>query len=132
MAHPKQIALETSLRALCDALDIYLEDMFGSRYPLHPNRLPRGKAASVAYDGLFSTGTQFTMGYGSQRGRGYIVSIDIVTLARVAKKDRQEIEDAAAKHINYLLPLFFPDRDLSVVQDGTLYKIVGNFSLGAV
>ena len=53
--HPKQIQLEQKLRDMADDLDHYLEERFEGLYPLHPNRLPRGKAASVAYDGLFST-----------------------------------------------------------------------------
>ncbi|NMA22898.1 MAG: hypothetical protein GX938_05255, partial [Spirochaetales bacterium] len=64
--HPSQLLLEQKLRNLADDLDNYLEDTFGDLYPLHPNRLRRGEAASVAYDGLFSTGTQFTAGYGRE------------------------------------------------------------------
>ncbi len=83
--HPKQVELESKMRHLCDDLDHYLEDTFGEAYPLHPNRPERGKAASVAYDGLFSTGTQFTLGYGSNHGRGYILSVEIRTLSWVQK-----------------------------------------------
>ena len=128
--HPKQRQLEDTLRTMCDDLDRYLEDTYGNRYPLHPNRMERGKAASVAYDGLFSTGTQFTMGYGSNAGRGYIVDIDIVTLSRVAKEDVDEIEASAVKYLKQLLPAYFPDRTLDSVKDGNLYKIIGDFSLG--
>ncbi len=130
--HPKQQAIEDSLRAMCDDLDRYLEDRFGDKYPLHPNRLPRGKAASVAYDGLFSTGTQFTMGYGSHSGRGYIVDVDIVTLARTDAADRKEIEEVAMEYLRSLLPIYFPNRKLELVHDGNLYKIIGDFSLGTV
>jgi hypothetical protein len=130
--HPKQQELEDTLRRMCDDLDKFLEDAYGDRYPLHPNRLTRGKAASVAYDGLFSTGTQFTMGYGSGAGRGYIIDIDIVTLSRVDKKDFETIEAAAVAYLKSLLPLYFPDRKLQIVKDGNLYKIIGDFSLGTV
>lgn len=117
---------------MCDDLDKYLEDTYGDRYPLHPNRLARGKAASVAYDGLFSTGTQFTMGYGSKAGRGYIVDIDIVTLSRVDERDKEMIETSAVSYLQKLLPIYFPDRALRIVKDGNLYKIIGDFSLGNV
>jgi len=130
--HPKQQELEDTLRRMCDDLDKFLEDAYGDRYPLHPNRLARGKAASVAYDGLFSTGTQFTMGYGSGAGRGYIIDIDIVTLSRVDKKDFETIEASAVAYLKSLLPLYFPDRKLQIVKDGNLYKIIGDFSLGTV
>jgi hypothetical protein len=111
-------------------LDNHLEDKYGTRYPLHPNRLERGEAASVAYDGLFSTGTQFTMGYGSQTGRGYLVVVDICTLDRVKPEDRAEIETEASRYLETLLPLYFPDRKLTLVKDGRVWKIIGDFSLG--
>lgn len=39
--HPKQMELEADMRRLCDDLDHYLEDTYGDRYPLHPNRPAR-------------------------------------------------------------------------------------------
>ena len=44
-SHPMQIELEQKLRAMADDLDHFLEDRFEGLYPLHPNRLPRGKKA---------------------------------------------------------------------------------------
>lgn len=131
MSHKQQV-LEQHLRALCDDLDHFLEDTFGDRYPLHPNRPPRGKAARVAYDGLFSTGTKFTLGYGSEHGRGYLVDIEISTLDRVKSEDRQEIETAAITFLRTQLPVHFPNRKLSIVKDGRVYKIIGDFSLGSL
>lgn len=132
MNHIKQQRLEDTLRALCEELDHHLEDLYGERYPLHPNRLPRGRASSVFYDGLFSAGTMFTLGYGSKVGRGYIVDIDIRTLSKVAPEDRLEIETEAIRFIEERLPIHFPERELKVAKDGTVYKIVGDFSLGTV
>ncbi|MGH0052740.1 MAG: hypothetical protein ACQ5SW_05045 [Sphaerochaetaceae bacterium] len=128
--HPKQAELEATMRRLCDDLDRYLEDTFGNAYPLHPNRLQRGKASSVAYDGLFSTGTQFTLGYGSIHGRGYIVSVEIRTLAWVQKEHKEAIEEAAMAYIRKILPEYFPQRAIELKKDGTVYKLVGDFSLG--
>jgi len=130
MKHHKQRELERQMSALCVELDHHLEDMFAERYPLHPNRLPRGKASSVFYDGLFSTGTKFTLGYGSEAGRGYLVDVVISTLAKVAASDRDEIEQEAVRFIEEALPRYFPNRKLQVVKDGNVYKIVGDFSLG--
>jgi len=128
--HPKQVELEGIMRRLCDDLDHYLEDKFGSCYPIHPNRPKRGTAASVAYDGLFSTGTQFTLGYGSDQGRGYIVSVEIRTLSSVKPKDRQAIENAAMEYLQSIIGLYFKDRTIELTKDGTVYKLVGDFSLG--
>lgn len=129
--HPKQMELEAVMRRLCDDLDHYLEDTFGDRYPLHPNRPARGKAASVAYDGLFSTGTQFTLGYGSDHGRGYLVSVEIRTLSKVHEEDRKEIETSAVTYLRSIIPAYFPNRNIEVKRDGNVYKLVGDFSLGA-
>lgn len=129
--HYKQEQLEDQLRALCDELDNELEDTFGERYPLHPNRLARGKAASVEYDGLFSTETQFTLGYGSEHGRGYVVTINICTLAAVKPEDRKAVMEEAYADVKALLPKYFPDRQLVVVHEGeNEIKIIGDFSLG--
>ncbi len=129
--HPKQVELESKMPKLCDDLDRYLEDTFGDAYPLHPNRPERGKAASVAYDGLFSTGRQFTLGYGSDHGRGYILSVEIRTLSWVQKDKKRAIEEAAMEYIRKILPLYFPDRAIELKHDGNVYKLVGDFSLGA-
>jgi hypothetical protein len=129
---PQQQKLEEHLRTLCDELDHFLEETYGDRYELHPNRPLRGKAARVSYDGLFSTGTKFTLGYGSEHGRGYLVDIELSTLERVKPEDRQEIDEAAIAFLRKQLPIHFPNRKLSVVKDGSVYKITGDFSLGSL
>lgn len=130
-SHPKQIELESTMRLMCDELDHRLEDAFGDKYPRHPNRPARGKAASVAYDGLFSTGTQFTLGYGSDHGRGYIVSVEIRTLSPVKEEDRKAVEEAKVEIINELIPKYFPNRKIKMKRDRNVYKLIGDFSLGS-
>ncbi|HZJ88039.1 MAG TPA: hypothetical protein VFC80_02670 [Sphaerochaeta sp.] len=129
--HPSQLLLEKKLRALADDLDHYLEDMFEDLYPLHPNRPQRGEAASVAYDGLFSTGTQFTAGYGSKYGRGYIMSIEIRTLSQVEPCDRRKVEEASRAYLEEIIPHYLPGRKIELKRDGNVYKLVGDFSLGS-
>lgn len=129
--HPKQIALEDKLHKMCIEVDNHLEDKFGTMFPLHPNRMKRGKTASANYDGLFSTGVQFSSGYGSKLGRGYLLDIDISTLTWVKKEDRLLIEEEAISFLKTLLPIYFPDRKLEIKRDGNLIKIVGDFSLGS-
>lgn len=128
--HPKQRELEDTLNKMCLDLDTFLEEKYGDKYPLHPNRLKRGKAASGNYDGLFSAGTKFTLGYGSKEGRGYIVDIDIVTLTWIKKKEQEEIVEDGVKYLKSIMPKYFPERKLEIKKDGNLYKIVGDFSLG--
>ncbi len=130
VGHPKQETIEKNMRAMCNSLDAYLEDKYRDAYPLHPNRAERGKAGSVAYDGLFSTGTKFTLGYGSKSGRGYLVDIEIVTLEKVTKENRANIENDAISFLKEQLPQHFPHRKLDIIQEGNVFKIVGDFSLG--
>jgi hypothetical protein len=127
--HPKQEIIEKNMRLMCNALDSYLEDKYQDAYPLHPNRAQRGKAGSVSYDGLFSTGTKFTLGYGSKTGRGYLVDIEIVTLEKVTKEHRKDIEKDAVSFLKEQLPQYFPHRKLDIIQEGNVFKIVGDFSL---
>jgi len=128
--HPKQIELENKLHKMCIELDNHLEDTFGNLFPLHPNREKRGKTASANYDGLFSTGLQFTNGYGSSLGRGYLLDIDISTLTWVKKSDKTMIEEEAIKYLSSILIKHFPDRKLEIKRDQNVIKLVGDFSLG--
>ena len=130
--HPKQEELENELALLCSNLDNYLEDLYGQKYRIHPNRLKRGAGSNPRFDGLFSTSIAFTLGYGSKSGRGYIVEIDIRTLDKVAEEDRAEILEVAFNYIKENLKVCLPERELDVVKDGPVMKIIGDFSLGEV
>ena len=130
--HPKQEILEEKMAQLCQALDNHLEDIYGDHYRLHPNRLRRGKGSNPSFDGLFSTSLAFTLGYGSEYGRGYVVNVEIRTLDKVSQYDRTKIQAEAFSFISQNLKKFIPDQDLKIVQDGNLMKVVGDFSLGDV
>lgn len=130
--HPKQEILEEKMAQLCQALDNHLEDIYGDHYRLHPNRLRRGKGSNPSFDGLFSTSLAFTLGYGSEYGRGYVVNVEIRTLDKVSQYDSTKIQAEAFSFISRNLKKFIPDQDLKIVQDGNLMKVVGDFSLGDV
>ncbi|MBR6348013.1 MAG: hypothetical protein IKR80_03570 [Spirochaetales bacterium] len=130
--HPKQEILEEKMAQLCQALDNHLEDIYGDHYRLHPNRLRRGKGSNPSFDGLFSTSLAFTLGYGSEYGRGYVVNVEIRTLDKVSQYDSTKIQAEAFSFISQNLKKFIPDQDLKIVQDGNLMKVVGDFSLGDV
>ena len=130
--HPKQEILEEKMAQMCQALDNHLEDIYGDHYRLHPNRLRRGKGSNPSFDGLFSTSLAFTLGYGSEYGRGYVVNVEIRTLDKVSQYDSMKIQAEAFSFISRNLKKFIPDQDLKIVQDGNLMKVIGDFSLGDV
>lgn len=128
--HPKLAEIEERLRILLDRLDEYLEQKYGTRYPLHPNRLPLGEAASPSYDGLFSVFAKFSLGYGTKTGKGYVLNIGLSTLEKIPEPVRKEIEADAAQKLEAMIPELFPEREIYVIKDGNIYKIIGDFSLG--
>ena len=123
-------AFEDKLHGVLSEIDGALEERFGSRWPLHPARPPRGAAANPQYDGLFRVTASFTAGYGSKLGPGYVFRVEISTLADVPEADRRAVEEEAVALLRDGLAKAFPGRDLRVDRDGAGYKIHGDLSLG--
>ena len=118
------------LKKLFDEVDHYIEDLYGDRYPLHPVRPARGETSNPEADGLFYVGANFTPGFGSELGRGYLIDVSISTLSKVDKEVRREIYEAATEKVKELLPIHFPERELVVRRCRNHFKIQGDFSLG--
>ncbi len=132
MYHPKTIEFERRLKDLFDEVDRVIEDRYGNSYKLHPARPERGRTANPQADGLFNIGADFTPGFGSKLGRGYLIDVVMATLDDVDPDVRLKIYEEAAEEVRTLLPLRFPERRLEVVRDGNHFKILGDFGLGAV
>ncbi len=115
-----------------DGIDDILEDKYGGSFSLHPNRPRRGRTANRESDGLFNIGADFSPGYGSFLGRGYIVHIRISTLEHIPMEIRESIKRDVEILVREKLPETFPGRDLKLERDGNLLKIIGDFSLGSV
>ncbi|MDR1949619.1 MAG: hypothetical protein LBQ38_09515 [Spirochaetaceae bacterium] len=130
--HPKLVAFTQTLDALFREVDEHLEDRWGHCFSLHPNRPKRGLTGNPETDGLFEIAPDFTPGFGSQRGRGYVVSLRVATLEKVPPDQFRNYMEEAAAEIRNRLPRFFPGRSLAVVRDGKIFKIIGDFSLGEV
>ncbi|MCF0261419.1 MAG: hypothetical protein HUK23_00735 [Sphaerochaetaceae bacterium] len=128
--HPKQEEFESKMTHLSQELDKYLEEKYGKLYTLHPNRMRHGTGANPSFDGLFSTSCAFTLGIGSNSGRGYVVQVGIRTLQNVSQSDKDMVIFEALNYINNTLPNVFPDRELKVIYENNLLKIIGDFSLG--
>lgn len=131
-SHPKLREFEDRMARLFVEVDHRLEDAWGDRFAVHPNRPHRGATADPGMDGLFEIAPDFTAGIGSERGRGYLISLRVATLERVPPEKYEAFLEEAASFVRTLLPKYFPGRDLRVVRDGRGFKIIGDFSLGAV
>jgi len=127
--HPGVAEWEARLKAVFDRIDDHLEEKYGTRYPLHPNRASRGQTSNKEQDGLFDVGAAFTAGFGSERGRGYVVETRMVTLDPVPDQVRSEIHREVVTMLANELSREFPERELSVEQDGDIFKITGDLSL---
>ena len=132
MWHPKMVEFDERMKKLFDEVDDYIEDLYGANYSLHPVRPPRHGTANPEADGLFNIGANFTPGFGSELGRGYIIVLSVSTLEKVDENVRREIYEAAAGKVRELLPIHFPERELSVQRDRDHFKIKGDFSLGEI
>jgi hypothetical protein len=128
--HPKLTVFTQALEALFHETDGELEDRFGNFFTLHPNRPRRGETGNPEMDGLFEIAPDFSPGFGSEKGRGYLVSLRIATLERVPPEKFEALMSQAAELVREKLPRYFPGRDLKVVRDGKRFKIIGDFSLG--
>jgi hypothetical protein len=56
----------------------------------------------------------------------------MATLDKVDENLRREIYEAAAEKVRELLPVHFPERELTVRRDNNHFKIQGDFSLGVI
>jgi hypothetical protein len=132
MRHHSAIKWEEQLDKAMRELDHFLEEKFKGQYVLHPARPRQGKTTNPSQDGLFSIAANFSLGLGSEIGKGYVVDIKLVTLQSIPKETREEIENMAMEKLDELLPKYFPDVDLDISKDGPVLKIHGDLSLGNV
>jgi hypothetical protein len=130
ISHPLLKEWESQLDQAIDELDKMLEKKYKGLYKLHPARRKRGVTANPSHDGLFSINAQFSLGLGSELGKGYVVDIKMVTLEKVSEKKRDEVEEYAYQKLKIILPQHFKGTNLSLAKDGNVLKIHGDLSLG--
>ena len=129
MRHPALEKWEIRLRKVFDEVDHQLEDRYGRLYDLKPSRRDRGEATTSDADGLFDLGVNFTGGFGSNFGSGYVFRVGIATLDHVPPTVRSEIESVTLELVKSRLSQEFPEKQLSLERDGNVYKIFGDLSL---
>ena len=130
MRHPNLIKWEKKLKSVLDEIDILLEERYGNKYDLHPARRKHGSTSNRSHDGLFDIRGDFTLGLGSNKGRGYVVDIDLKTLEKIPNAVIEQIENDTIKELKNRLSKAFPGKELTVEKDGNVIKIVGDLSLG--
>ena len=67
-------------------------------------------------NGLFDISANYTLGIGSEYGKGYIVDIQLVTLEKVETEVRDRIEQDVLTVLNKELPVIFPGQKLKAVK----------------
>lgn len=132
MKHPSLVQWERKLQHALDELDDYLENQYGDLFKLHPARPARGKTIRKSRDGLFDITANFSLGIGSERGRGYIVKVRLSTLDQISEDIRTQIEETALAKLKEFIPKYFPTKKLWVEKDKHVIKVYGDLSLGRV
>ena len=120
---------ENKLRKIFKEINDTLEDKYGSIFPLNPVRARHASTSDPESDGLFDVGAAYSTGLGSKYGEGYVIEIRWATLKPVPEEMRKEAENIAENILNSRLPEEFPGKNLKVVHDGDVMKIVGDLSL---
>lgn len=129
MRHVKAEEWEGRLKAVFDRIDERLEKEHGRMFTLHPARPEHGATASREMDGLFDIGASFSAGFGSQHGPGYVIDVRIATLSSVSDRTAAMVEEEVASMLREELPAAFPGRNLEVLRDHHVLKIVGDLNL---
>lgn len=130
LQHNKLVIWEKKLKTLFDQIDDNLEEKYGKLYSLHPHRAKRGSTSNKEQDGLFNVGASYSLGIGSKYGAGYVIEVRLVTLSRVHREIRSQIEEEVVRILKRELPRTFPPQKLNVERDGNVYKIYGDLHLG--
>lgn len=129
LRHPKVTEWEDRLKAVFDRIDDILEDKYRNKYRLSPVRPERGATSNKEADGLFNVGAAFSAGFGSEKGPGYVVEVQIATTDKVTAGERRKIENKVAGLLREMLHEAFPNSELEVSRDGHVWKIHGDLSL---
>ena len=120
---------EEKLRKIFKEANDVLEEKYGSLFPLNPVRANHGTTSDPESDGLFDVGATYSTGLGSKYGEGYVVEIRWATLRSVPEEMQKEAEAIVEDILNKRLPDEFPGKNLKVLHDGDLIKIVGDLSI---
>ena len=129
LKNPLVVKWEKKLQDVFDRIDERLEETYGDKFPLRPNRPKAGQGVGADADGLFDLGISFSAGFGSSLGPGYVFTVRIATLQKVPKQFKSKVETEVLNMLKEELPKNFPNRNLKVDRDGNLFKVYGDLDL---
>lgn len=129
MKNPLLQQWEDKLNDIFEEIDKKLEKEYGDAHPLKPGRPKAGEGITHDTDGLFEIGVLFTPGFTSSYGPGYVFRVRLATFNKVPPEEIKMYEDKVARMLEEKLPEAFPEKDLRVVRDGKMYKIIGDLGL---
>jgi hypothetical protein len=120
---------EGRLRKIFKEINDVLEEKYCGIFPLNPVRARHGTTSDPESDGLFDVGATYSTGLGSKYGEGYVIEVRWATLSKIPETLVMESESIVENILNSRLPEEFPGKNLRVVHDGDVMKIVGDLSL---
>jgi len=119
---------ELRLSAVLNRVDVKLEERFGNEYPLRANRPPQGATSNPKYDGLFSLGSAFSLGYASGDGPNYVISLRVVTFSAIPAEKWKEILQFTVEQLQLKLDEEFFPQKLFAAIDGDIIRITGDLN----
>lgn len=119
---------ELRLSAVLSRVDVKLEERFGDEFPRRANRPPQGATSNPKYDGLFSLGSAFSLGYASGDGPNYVISLRAVTFSSIPADKWNEILQFTAEQLQLELDDEFLPQKLIASIDGDIIRITGDLN----
>lgn len=129
MIYTELFEWEEKIRKIFNEVDIELESKYGHLFPLHPSRAPAGTTSNPEFDGLFNIGAVYSPGFGSEKGEGYIIDVQILPSVDIPYEFKEKLLEEIVVLIQKKLDKAFLDKGFKVVSDGTVFKITGDLSL---
>lgn len=119
---------ELRLSAVLNRVDQKLEERFGADFPRRANRPPSGATSNPKYDGLFSLGSAFSLGYASGDGPNYVISIRLATFSTIPSETWTEILQFTLEQIQKELDDEFLPQKLTASIDSDIIRITGDLN----
>ncbi len=119
---------ELRLSAVLSRVDMKLEEEYGAEFPRRANRPPPGATSNPKYDGLFSLGSAFSLGYASGDGPNYVISLRVSTFSAIPVDKWAAILNFTAEQLQIELDEEFLPQKLNVSIDGDILRVTGDLS----